>query len=356
MNDFQVEHYTVSSHGPCYVIAEIGNNHQGELKTALKMIKVAASMGVNAVKFQKRCNSALFTKAMYNKPYDNPNSYGATYGEHRDYLEFNKKEYQELMACAQDNEVDFFVTPFDFESVDFLEDLGVKAYKIASGDLTNIPLIEYVAKLNKPMFVSTGASSLQEIHMAHQAVNAHHDKLCLLHCTSGYPTEYENLNLKVIESLRRAFPEVAIGYSGHDYGILAAAMAYMMGACVVEKHFTLNRSWKGTDHKFSLEPTGLHKMVRDLRRIDISLGDGEKIVQDFEQEARQKMGKGLYANRNLKAGSTLRREDISIKSPGAGIPPYMLSELLGKKLVVDVPAEIALGFSHFGLKQDSKVA
>lgn len=336
MKGFNLGRNSISEQGPCYVIAEIGNNHQGDLKTALNMIKIAAGMGVNAVKFQKRDNKSLYTKAMYDRPYDNENSYGATYGQHRDFLEFGWKEYVDLKACADDNEVEFLVTPFDFASVDFLEKLGVGGYKIASGDLTNTPLLTYVATLGKPMFVSTGAASLDEVRTAHDAVRAHHDRLCLLHCTAGYPTEYENLNLRAIATLQREFPSAVIGYSGHDNGILAPVVAYLLGAVVVEKHFTLNRAWKGTDHKFSLEPTGLHKMIRDLRRVDASLGDGTKVVREFEREARAKMGKSLYASRVLARGTVLGPADIAIKSPDGGLPPYRLADLLGKRLTRDL--------------------
>lgn len=358
MKAFTVNHSVVSQEGPCYVIAEIGNNHQGELKTALNMIKVAAGMGVNAVKFQKRDNKALFTQAMYNKPYDNENSYGATYGEHRDYLEFDLDEYLELKKCAADNDVDFIVTPFDHPSVDFLEKVGIAAYKIASADITNVPLLEYVAKTGKPMFVSTGAATLDEIRLAYDTIAKHNGQVCILHCTAGYPTEYENLNLRVISTLRDTFPDAVIGYSGHDYGILAPSVAYMLGATVVEKHFTLNRSWKGTDHKFSLEPTGLHKMVRDLRRIDMSLGNGQKEIQKFEVDARKKMGKSLYAARNLRAGTVLSAADVVVKSPGGGMAPYRLDELIGKTLLIDLPAEVPFAAEHIVGEQrkDSRVA
>ncbi len=356
MKTFEFGMSKVSDQGPCYVIAEIGNNHQGDLKTALKMIKVAAGMGVDAVKFQKRDNKSLFTKAMYNKPYDNENSYGATYGEHRDFLEFGWDEYVELMQCAQDNEVELLCTPFDFNSVDFLERLGITGYKTASADLTNVPLLTYIAKLGKPIFVSTGACSLEEIRRSYEAMRKYNDKICLLHCTSGYPTEYENLNLRAIETLKHVFPDAAIGYSGHDYGILAPSVAYMLGATVIEKHFTLNRSWKGTDHKFSLEPTGLHKMIRDLRRIDVSLGDGNKEVRDFEKDARVKMGKSLYTVRALKAGKVLTKDDIAIKSPGGGIPAAEFDAIIGQRLRVDLLEDTSLSHDHLYWEQKVSAA
>ncbi len=239
MNSYSFGGSKVTEKGSCYIIAEIGHNHQGDLGTALKMIKVAASCGVQAVKFQKRNNKALFTKEYYNRPYDNENSYGTTYGEHREYLEFGMDEYIELKKCAEENGVEFMVTPFDSDSVDFLEELKITSYKSASADITNTPLLEYMAKKGKPMFVSTGAATLEEINMAYNTISKYNDKVCLMHCTAGYPTEYHDLNLKVIETLKKEFPNVIIGYSGHDNGVLAPVIAYMLGATVIEKHFTL---------------------------------------------------------------------------------------------------------------------
>ncbi len=336
----------ISTEGPCYVIAEIGHNHQGNLENALKMIKVAALYGVQAVKFQKRDNKTLYTEAMYNKPYDNENSYGDTYGEHREFLEFGREEYLQLMKCAEENEVEFMSTAFDFKSADFLEDLGINSYKVASADVTNTPLLEYIAKFGKPMIVSTGAATMEEIRLAYEAVLKHNDKLVLMHCVAGYPTEYHNLNLKVIQTLKKEFPEAVIGYSGHDNGILAPTIAYMLGATVLEKHFTLNRSWKGTDHKFSLEPEGLRKQIRDLRRVDISLGDLEKDVYDFEVEAKKKMGKGLYTSRSLSAGTVITLDDIDLKTPTNGTPPYMIDKILGKKLKSDLEYEATISLDN----------
>lgn len=334
----------ISDKGPCYVIAEIGHNHQGNLETACKMIQVAAGYGVQAVKLQKRDNKSLYTKAFYNKPYDNENSYGATYGEHREFLEFGRDQYRVLKKCAEDNGVEFMSTAFDFKSVDFLEELGINSYKIASADVTNTPLLKYIAKIGKPMIVSTGAATLEEITIAYDAIRQYNNKICLLHCIAGYPTEYHNLNLKVIETLIKEFPEAIIGYSGHDNGILAPVLAYMLGATVVEKHFTLNRSWKGTDHRFSLEPEGLRKMVRDLRRVDIALGDGKRVIYDFEVEPRKKMGKGIYASKALRAGSIITWEAISLKTPTNGVPAYMAEKMIGKKLKIDVEEESTLSF------------
>ena len=346
MNSFSFGRSKVSEKGPCYVIAEIGHNHQGDLETGLEMIKKAASCGVQAVKFQKRNNRALFTKEYYNRLYDNENSYGTTYGEHREYLEFGMDEYIELKKCAEENGVEFMVTPFDFDSVDFLEELKITSYKSASADITNTPLLEYMAKKGKPMFVSTGAASLEEIHIAYNVISKYNDKVCLMNCTAGYPTEYHDLNLKVIETLKKEFPNVIIGYSGHDDGILAPIIAYMLDATVFEKHFTLKHAWKGTDHKFSLNPEGLRKQVRDLKRVDIAMGDGRRTLYDFEKEARIKMGKGIYASKPLSAGTIITMDEISFKTPANGTPPYMVDKILGKRLKVDLAEELPIPMKY----------
>ncbi len=324
---------------PCFVIAEIGHNHQGDFQKAKEMIRSAAECGVDAVKFQKRDNRSLFTKAMYAKPYDNENSFGKTYGEHREFLEFGWDQYVELKEEAHRCKVAFMCTPFDVTSVDFLEKLDIDGYKIASGDITNTHLLEYVARKGRPVFVSTGASTMDEIRSAYKCIKLHNDQICLLHAVSSYPANYNDLNLRFIEVLRHEFPDVIIGYSGHDSGILAGVVAYMLGATVLEKHFTLNRAWKGTDHRFSLEPVGMRKQVRDLRRIDESLGSGLKVLQPFEVEFRAKLGKSLYFKGAHKAGHILAREDVSIKAPGGGIPPYDLERIIGKKLVKNVAEE-----------------
>lgn len=329
-----------------YIIAEIGHNHQGNLKVAMDMVKTAASCGVDAVKFQKRDNRILYTKAMYNKPYDNEDSFGLTYGEHREFLEFGWEEYVALKKCAEENNVEFMCTAFDCASVDFLEKLGITSFKIASGDLTNIPLLEYTARLGKPIFLSTGAASMDEIRMAYEALSRYNVPTCLLHTTCVYPTDYEDLNLRSIETLKNEFPAALIGYSGHDNGILASVLALILGATVIEKHFTLNHSWKGTDHKFSLEPEGMRKQVRDLRRVNVAFGDGKKSVREIEMKAKTKMGKSLYTAKELAAGHRLTERDIVIKSPGGGLAPYHINKIIGMKTRIWLPEESMISFEH----------
>ena len=313
----------------CYVIAEIGHNHQGKLQTAREMFKAAKAAGAHAVKLQKRNNRGLYTKAAYDKPYDNENSYGATYGEHREFLEFELKEYTDLQAYAAELGVDFFATAFDFESADFLARLNVPAYKIASGDVKSTPLLKHVASFGKPLIISTGGARLDEIRRAYDAVMPINPQLCLLQCTAGYPAAWEELDLRVVAQYRQKFPGAVVGFSGHDSGIAMAVAAFVLGARVVEKHFTLNRAMKGTDHAFSLEPVGMRKMVRDLERTRLALGDGVKKIHESERAPILKMGKSLVVAHDLPAGHVLNRSDIVMKSPGGGIPPYELDQVIG---------------------------
>jgi N-acetylneuraminate synthase/sialic acid synthase len=338
----------ISDDSNAYVIAEIGHNHQGSLKTAKELFQAAADCGVDAGKRQKRDNRTLYTREMYDKPYDNENSFGATYGEHREALEFGKPEYEELQAESARLDIGFFSTAFDIRSADFLAELNTPAYKIASGDLKNIPLLRHVAKIGKPMIVSTGGGTMDDVQRAYETIMPINPRLCLMQCTCGYPAEFAELDLRVIATYREKFPEVVIGYSGHDNGIAMPVAAYMLGARIIEKHFTLNRAMKGTDHRFSLEPVGMKKMIRDLQRVRMALGDGRKKVYASEASPVLKMGKKLVAARDLPAGHVLTAGDIAIKSPGDGLPPYYLDQVLGQSLTRDVRADQSLTLELVG--------
>jgi sialic acid synthase len=338
----------ISDESDAYVIAEIGHNHQGSLKTAKELFQAAAECGVAAGKLQKRDNRSLYTREMFDKPYDNENSFGATYGEHREALEFGKSEYEELQAESARLGIGFFSTAFDIRSADFLAELNTPAYKIASGDLKNIPLLRHVAKIGKPMIVSTGGGTMEDVQRAFDTVMPINPRLCLMQCTCGYPAEFAELDLRVIATYREKFPEVVIGYSGHDNGIAMPLAAYMLGARIIEKHFTLNRAMKGTDHRFSLEPVGMKKMIRDLQRVRIALGDGRKKVYASEASPVLKMGKKLVAARDLPAGHVLTAADIAIKSPGDGLQPYYLDQVVGQVLTRDVRVDQSLTLELVG--------
>lgn len=331
--------YVISDNSPCLVIAEIGHNHQGKLEVAEKMIQEAALCGVQAVKFQKRFNRTLFTKQMYESPYDNENSFGKTYGEHREALEFGLKEYKHLKKIADKAGVLFLATAFDPESVDFLEEVGVVAYKIASADITNHPLIKKVAQTGKPVIISTGAASMSEVKQCYNLVRKYNRNICIMQCTSSYPCDPKDLNLNVIQTYRKAFPGAIIGYSGHDSGIAMPLVAYMLGARIIEKHFTLNRAMKGTDHKFSLEPVGLRKLARDLDRAVVARGSYTKVCLPLELEAKKKMGKSIVLARPMSQGMVIKPKDVIYKSPGHGIPPMYVQKVIGRRLKKDLPLE-----------------
>ena len=329
---------TISDSSNPYVIAEIGHNHQGDLRTARDLVLAAATAGADAVKFEKRDKKSLFTPEIYNSPYASENAFGSTYGEHREALEFGRKEYKELMTVADEAGVDFFATAFDKPSADFLVDLDVPMIKMASGDLTNTPLLEYVAAIGKPTIVSTGGGTFEAVDEAVRIFRSRNAPVAVLQCTAGYPPRFDELNLAVITSFRDRYPDITVGYSGHDSGIAMAVAAYVLGARIIEKHFTLNRAMKGTDHAFSLEPDGMRKMVRDLRRTCEAIGDGDKKPYDSELAPLKKMGKMVVAGRNLDAGHVLTELDFEYRSAGQGSPPSERHLLVGKVLARGIEA------------------
>jgi len=217
-----IDGVAVHDESDCYVIAEIGNNHQGSLDKCKEMFRVAKECGADAVKLQKRDNRALYTKAAFDKPYEHENSFGNTYGEHREYLEFGQEEYLELKKYAAQIGITFFATAFDFPSADFLAAIEMPLYKIASGDIKNIPLLKYVASFNKPMIISTGGATLEDVQRVYEEIMPINPQLCILQCTASYPANFEELDLKVIQTYREMFPEINIGLSSHDNGIAMA--------------------------------------------------------------------------------------------------------------------------------------
>jgi sialic acid synthase len=330
----------------CYVIAEIGHNHQGVLEQAFQLFAEAQRAGASAVKLQKRHNRSLYTASLYDKAYDNENSFGRTYGEHREALEFDAHEYRELKAYAEELDITFFSTAFDFHSVEFLENLDMPAYKIASGDLRNTPLLRFIAETQKPIIFSTGGGRLDDVRRAYETIAEINPHVAMLQCTAGYPAEWGELDLRVIETYRSHFPHAVVGFSGHDNGIAMAIAAFVLGARIVEKHFTLNRAMRGTDHRFSLEPQGLRKLVRDLQRTRLALGDGEKTLHVSEIEPITKMSKKIVAASDLAAGHIVRLGDIALKSPGDGLPPYELENVLGRRLVQAISIDDAIKLEH----------
>lgn len=277
MRSLQIGQRVISDADPCFVIAEIGGNHGGAVSTACDMVRIAAACGADAVKFQTRSNETLYSDALLNAAYENENSYGKTYGEHRAALELSDAGLATCAFTAEQSNVLCFSTAFDEASADRIVKLGMPAIKIASGGLTDLPLLRHVALTGLPVILSTGGGTMKEIDAAVNCLSAYTHKLAILHCTAAYPVrDFAELNLKCIATLRDEYPEFVIGWSGHDTGIAMPLLAFSLGARIIEKHFTLDRTSKGTDHAFSLEPSGLSKMCSNLEKAHRALGDGVK--------------------------------------------------------------------------------
>jgi sialic acid synthase len=287
LRELEIDDVRIADDTECYVIAEIGHNHGGSLATCKEMFDAARWAGANAVKLQKRENRTLYTEEAYNAPYNSENAFGPTYGAHREALEFNAEQYLDLQAYAKRLGITFFATAFDVPSANFLFVLDVPAIKIASGDLTNFGLLKHVATLEKPVILSTGGA-LRGMRAVLEARKLFDEDCAVLQCTSGYPAAYNELDLKVIESYRALMWDSVIGWSAHDTGIAMAPVAYALGARIIEKHFTLDRSLKGTDQAFSLEPQGMRTMIENLKHCREALGDGVKRAHESEAEPLKK--------------------------------------------------------------------
>lgn len=348
MPELVVDGRRITRDGPAYVVAEIGHNHQGDVEKAKALIHSAKECGVDAVKLQKRDNRSLYTHALFDSPYDNEHSFGATYGEHREALELSPADWLELREFSREEGVTLFGTVFDEASADLLAELDLPAFKIASADLVNTPLLRHVAALGRPIFLSTGGGTLEDVERAVETILPLNDQLCILQCTASYPCEVDELNLQVIETYRERFPDLVVGLSDHQSGIAMSVVGYMLGARVIEKHFTLNHAWKGSDHAFSLMPEGMRRLVRDLRRVPEALGDGVKRRLASEERPIEKMGKKLVAARDLPAGHVVGPGDLVAKSPAdGGLPPYELDALLGRALLRPLAIEQDVALEDF---------
>ena len=294
------------------IIAEVGQNHQGSLKIAKKYIKEFAFRGANIIKFQSRNNKELFSKEAYNKNYDSENAFGKTYGQHREKLELTFKELKEIKKECKKHNLAFMVTPFDEKSLELISKVGVDIIKIASFDLGNLPFINLIAKKKKIVAISTGGGNLKEVTESVNLLRKNKIKTILLHCVSEYPCPYNHLGLENISYYNKKFPDCIIGSSDHFNGILSGPVALLQGAKVFEKHVTLNRAWKGTDHSFALEPEGFGKFVRDIHRASLMLKS--KKEKDIGSEpVFIKLGKSLVANKLIKRGKKIKISDLSGK-------------------------------------------
>lgn len=326
---------------PVFVIAEIGLNHNGELKIAKELITAAREAGCDAVKFQKRDVANLAIGSVLDAADGRFPAFGSTYRAIREHMEFDDAEFRELIACAKDSGLPLFCTPFDVPSFEFLEKLGMQAYKLASHSLTNLPYLEHVAGRRKPVILSTGMALPEEVDTAVAIFKKAGCPLVLLHCVSSYPTPYEHANLRVMRALSEKY-EVPVGYSGHEVGTLATVAAVALGACVVERHITLDTKMMGFDHKLSIDPAQLKQVVADIRSIEIMLGDGVKRLLPVEQVTRDKYHVSWVSKSAIKAGSQITEAMLTLKNPGTGIPAKHKHLVVGRKAKADIPADVLI--------------
>lgn len=331
-----------------YIIGEIGQNHNGSVDIAKLIIDLASrpitedTFGlnlkpINAIKLQKRDLSTELTDSQMNRIYDNNNSFGKTYGEHRAYLELSNEEHFEVYKYAKKSGLDFIETLCSPSCLSILDYFTPDYLKVASRDLTNLPLIEALAETKIPIILSTGMSGEKDLDIALSIISKYHNDISILHCVSQYPTEPNNLNLNSIKFLQTKYEDYPIGFSDHTIGIAAPMVAIGLGAKIIEKHITIDRDMKGTDQKCSLSPDGVRRMVRDIRLSEIWLGDINMNKGKYINAAKDKLERSIATNKEMKKGAIITDSDIILLSPGNGIKWKDRTNLIGKKINCNIP-------------------
>ena len=328
-----------------FIIAEVGQNHNGDLELAREYIRVFANEGAQAIKFQTRDNKYLFAQEAYNAPYTGDNSFGETYGKHREQLELNPESLRILKSDCIKHGVYFMSTPFDEPSLERLTMADVDILKVASFDIGNLPLINRIADAGVPVIVSVGGGKIDQIRSSIDLLLNKNVETAVLHCVSEYPCEFNRLGLDNIERLKAEFPDCTIGLSDHFNGILSGPIGYMKGARIFEKHVTMNRASKGTDHSFALEPEGFRKFVRDIKRVEHMMPVKSE-VEIGNEPVFKKLGKSIVAKINIDKGSCLTLENLSGKIFNRQIIPVRESnKIIGKKLLIDIKAGEPINYS-----------
>jgi N-acetylneuraminate synthase len=341
INNVQIGKFQIGPGNPCFIIAEAGVNHNGDINLAHQLIDFAAKADADAVKFQSFVTEDLVTaqaqKARYQVETTGQN--GGQFSMLKS-LELSKDQQKELKTHCDENGILYFCTPYERKSADLLEKIGVAAYKIASTDTTNIPFLRYIARKGIPVILSTGMSSLGEVEEAVNELKLHglDGKIIILQCTSEYPVPVTEINLRAMKTMELAFG-CPVGFSDHTLGIGASPWAVAAGACVVEKHFTLDRNMTGPDHQTSIEPKELTDLVRTIRDVETALGDGIKQRMPSELPNKTRMQKSLVATRSIPAGETIQEADLTCKRPGNGLPPKWFDRVVGRKAAKEIQKE-----------------
>jgi len=337
----------IGAGSPPYVIAEIGSNHNGDMDLCRQLIDAAADAGAHAVKFQSWTESSLIAAEEYerNTEYSDKKKHFGSLREMVKAYQFTEQQHFEAQAHCRKIGIDFCSTPFSPREVDLLESLDVPFFKIASMDVVNLPLLAFVARKKKPVVISTGMATLAEIEQAVETVRGEgNEQIVLLHCISIYPPEYDTIHLRNMATIQQAF-DVPVGFSDHSLGTAIPLAAIALGACIIEKHFTLDKEMPGWDHAISADPEELRAIVRDGRNIFASLGSNRRIVTAAEMEKRLKFRRSLVARTTLAQGHAIAEEDLDAKRPGTGISPDELCYVLGRKLVRDVEQDQVISWS-----------
>lgn len=330
-----------------YIIAEVGANHLGDLELAQEYVKVFSAKGASAIKFQKRDMATLFDAPSLARPYENDHSFGDTYGEHREALEFSIDQYRVLKSCCEQHGVDFMVTPFDEVSLTQMLEVGVDRIKVASFDAGNLPFLEQIFGSGVPVVMSTGGAGWDAIDASVALAKSMGSDLTVLHCVSQYPCPFESLNLGKIKALKERYPGTVVGLSDHFSGTLSGPLGYMAGAEVFEKHVTLNRAWKGTDQPFSLEPHGFGSFVRDIHRAKSQMMELSDESSLGTEPVFAKLGKSVTAARDLSAGEVLTSRDLRGRiTRELGVPVREIASMLGKRVLADVPRDGLVRWEH----------
>lgn len=332
-----------------YLIGEIGQNHNGSVDIAKLIVDGAAReveeklfgitlKGMDAVKMTKRDLRYELSDSQMSRPYTGPNSFGETYGKHREFLELSDQQHFEVYQYAKSLGLDFVETLCAPSCLSILNLFTPDYLKVASRDLTNLPLLDALAETKLPIIISTGMAGEKELEEGLETIARHHEKINILHCVSQYPTQPQNVNLNTITFLKKKYPQYTIGYSDHTIGISVPVAAVAMGATMIEKHITLDRRMKGTDQAGSLGPDGLNRMVRDIRLLEMELGEEKIFVAEGVDAAKNKLERSVATNKTIEANQTITSADIHLLSPGDGVKWSNRDELIGKTAISRIPA------------------
>jgi N,N'-diacetyllegionaminate synthase len=349
ISHFKIGKYQIGDHCPAFIIAEAGVNHNGKLSWAKKMVDVAYDCGANAIKFQTYRTESIILQNTKKAKYQLLDKAKESQYQMLKRLELGPKDFAALAQYTKKKKMVFLSTPFDNESVDLLADLDVPAFKVASGELTNYPLLKYISKKGRPMILSTGMATIEEISNTLKFLSSQgfSKGLALMHCTSDYPTKTEDVNLRVITSLKKRF-KVPVGFSDHSLGIHSVIGAVSLGACIIEKHFTLNKKYPGPDHRASLSPEELKQMVDAIRATEIMLGTGVKGLTSEEKRTKTLARRSIVVRSDIPKGSRIKEDMITYKRPGKGLSPQLYMKVIGKRAKRDLKKDHILSWSDIG--------